>query len=87
MGRACGAVAGDDRSAPQVNRRRRGHASFVIAMTIPASTKTTIAICIQIQVGDIVRYRSIRQGPANRRGDRPYTTIVRVCAYRHPGRP
>jgi len=24
----------------------------VIAMTIPATTKTTIAICIQIQVGD-----------------------------------
>jgi hypothetical protein len=26
----------------------------VIAMIIPITTKTTIAICIQIQVGDIV---------------------------------
>jgi hypothetical protein len=25
----------------------------VIAMTMPITTKTTIAICIQIQVGDI----------------------------------
>jgi hypothetical protein len=31
------------------------HASLVIAMIIPASTKRTIAICIQIQVGDIER--------------------------------
>jgi hypothetical protein len=28
-------------------------ASFVIATTIPIRTKTMIAICIQIQVGDI----------------------------------
>jgi hypothetical protein len=28
-------------------------ASFVIAMIIPISTNTTIATCIQIQVGDI----------------------------------
>jgi hypothetical protein len=28
-------------------------ASFVIATTIPISTNTTMAICIQIQVGDI----------------------------------
>jgi len=28
-------------------------ASFVMAMIIPATTKTTIAICIQIHVGDI----------------------------------
>jgi hypothetical protein len=27
--------------------------SLTIAMTIPASTKKTIAACIQIQVGDI----------------------------------
>jgi hypothetical protein len=32
---------------------RRAQASFVIAMTMPISTNTTIAICIQIQVGDI----------------------------------
>jgi hypothetical protein len=29
------------------------YASFVIAMTIPISTNTTIAPCSQIQVGDI----------------------------------
>lgn len=28
-------------------------ASFVIATTIPIRTNTTIAICVQIQVGDI----------------------------------
>jgi hypothetical protein len=28
--------------------------SFVIAMIIPINTNTTIAICVQIQVGDIV---------------------------------
>jgi hypothetical protein len=28
-------------------------ASFVIAMTIPITTKITIATCIQIHVGDI----------------------------------
>jgi hypothetical protein len=30
-------------------------ASFVIATTIPISTNTTIAICIQIQVGDMAQ--------------------------------
>jgi len=28
------------------------HTSLVMATTIPISTNTTIAICIQIQVGD-----------------------------------
>jgi hypothetical protein len=28
-------------------------ANFVMAMTIPINTNTTIATCIQIQVGDI----------------------------------
>jgi hypothetical protein len=32
---------------------RAAQASFVIAMTMPISTNTTIAICIQIHVGDI----------------------------------
>jgi hypothetical protein len=32
---------------------RRTYASFVIATTIPITTNTTIAICIQIHVGDI----------------------------------
>lgn len=32
---------------------RRAYASFVIATTMPITTKTTIAICIQIHVGDI----------------------------------
>jgi hypothetical protein len=36
-------------------RSRSGQASFVIAMTIPITTNTTIATCIQIQVGDIRR--------------------------------
>jgi hypothetical protein len=35
-----------------------GYTSFTIAMTIPARTKTTIAICIQIQVGDTGRRTS-----------------------------
>jgi hypothetical protein len=29
------------------------YASFTIATTIPITTNTTIAICIQIQVGDM----------------------------------
>ncbi len=33
----------------------RGYASFVMATIIPISTNTTIAPCIQIQVGDICR--------------------------------
>jgi hypothetical protein len=43
---------------------------LVIAMTMPISTKTTIAICIQIQVGDISADRlagpagaALRRGP------------------------
>ncbi len=32
---------------------RDAYASFVMATIIPISTNTTIAICIQIQVGDI----------------------------------
>jgi hypothetical protein len=32
---------------------RLAQASFVIATTIPITTNTTIAICIQIHVGDI----------------------------------
>jgi hypothetical protein len=31
----------------------RSQASLTIAMIIPITTKTTIAACIQIQVGDI----------------------------------
>jgi hypothetical protein len=33
-------------------RSRRPQMSFTSAITIPAATKTTIAICIQIQLGD-----------------------------------
>jgi hypothetical protein len=29
------------------------HASFTMAITMPASTKTTIATCVQIQNGDM----------------------------------
>jgi hypothetical protein len=36
-------------------------ASFVMAMTIPISTNTTIAACIQIQVGDITRDSLLRE--------------------------
>jgi hypothetical protein len=32
---------------------RPAQASLVIATTMPITTNTTIAICIQIQVGDI----------------------------------
>jgi hypothetical protein len=32
---------------------RAAQASLVIATTIPINTNTTIAICIQIQVGDM----------------------------------
>jgi hypothetical protein len=41
----------------------------VIAMIMPTSTNTTIAICIQIQVGDICADRLTRwNGAALRRG-------------------
>jgi hypothetical protein len=33
----------------------RAQASFVIATIIPISTNATIAICVQIQVGDTPR--------------------------------
>jgi hypothetical protein len=35
-----------------IEPRRAAQSSFTSAMTIPAVTKTMIAICIQIQVGD-----------------------------------
>ena len=45
-------------------------ASFVIATTIPIRTNTTIAICIQIQVGDMAQKAyfggggaALRRGP------------------------
>lgn len=38
---------------PPRSPRQADQASFVIAITIPASTNTTIATCIQIQVGDM----------------------------------
>jgi hypothetical protein len=37
------------------SRSRVAQASLVIATIIPITTNTTIAICIQIQVGDISR--------------------------------
>jgi hypothetical protein len=37
------------------NVLKRAQASFVIATIMPISTNTTIAICIQIQVGDMAR--------------------------------
>jgi hypothetical protein len=37
---------------------RPAQASFVIATTIPISTNTTIATCIQIHVGDIALKRT-----------------------------
>ena len=40
-----------------IQPRSRFQSSFTSAMTIPAVTKTTIAICIQIQVGDTSRSR------------------------------
>jgi hypothetical protein len=43
--------------------------SFVIATTIPIRTNTTIAICIQIQVGDMAQTAYLGGGgPALRRG-------------------
>jgi hypothetical protein len=33
---------------------------LVIAITIPSTTNTTIAICIQIQVGDIRKERTLK---------------------------
>jgi hypothetical protein len=36
--------------------RRPAQASFVIATTMPITTNTTIATCIQIQVGDILTH-------------------------------
>ncbi len=54
-------------------RRRRGvvaprtaQASFVIAMTMPITTNTTIAICIQIQVGDMPPDSVLRAGASAR---------------------
>jgi hypothetical protein len=43
------------------------YTSFVMAMIIPITTNTTIAICIQIQAGDI-RQRAYGQ-PASRAPD------------------
>jgi hypothetical protein len=34
------------------------HASFTIAITIPISTNTTIATCVQIQVGGMIGHAS-----------------------------
>ena len=36
-----------------VRAHGRGHASFTIAITMPMRTKTMIAPCSQIQVGDM----------------------------------
>jgi hypothetical protein len=44
-------------------------ASLMIARIMPMSTNTTIAPCIQIQVGDIARQRLLRAPePRGRRG-------------------
>jgi hypothetical protein len=45
----------------------QSQASFVIAITMPIKTNTTIATCIQIQVGDMSSQRLLRLagGPAN----------------------
>ena len=65
--RAAAMIAGEDSLPPRPNMdyskliaardrvvaSRPAQASFVIAMTMPISTNTTIATCIQIQVGDI----------------------------------
>lgn len=42
-------------TTPAVARQESTQASFVIAITMPISTNTTIATCIQIQVGDMTR--------------------------------
>ncbi len=44
------------------------HASFTIAITMPMSTNTMIAICIQIHVGDISAHQAyaIRPAPSAR---------------------
>jgi hypothetical protein len=47
----------------------------VIATTIPISTKTTIATCIQIQVGDIDGEAYFERWSRNPRGRRAHTTI------------
>lgn len=48
------------------SRLRHAQASFVIATIIPISTNTTIAACIQIQVGDMMQtaYISVLTIPA-----------------------
>jgi hypothetical protein len=45
-----GAAADSKEAVEEINRT---YASFTIATIIPITTNTTIAICIQIQVGDI----------------------------------
>ncbi len=47
-----------------------------MAMTMPIRTNTTIAICIQIQVGDIVRTAYLPDGPVYPRIRAAATTIV-----------
>jgi hypothetical protein len=42
-------------SAPTSRAVKAAQASLVMAMTIPISTNTIIAVCNQIQVGDILR--------------------------------
>ena len=47
----------------------RRQASFVIAMIIPASVTSTIAICVQIQLeGTAPHYRGTRERLRGRRG-------------------
>jgi hypothetical protein len=47
---------------------RTAQASFVTAMTMPISTKITIAICIQIQVGDMPHDSVLRRRRRTRSG-------------------
>ena len=39
--------------------------SFTVAMTMPASTRTTMATCIQIHVGDIRRHSRVHHAVAD----------------------
>jgi hypothetical protein len=52
----------------------------VIATTIPISTNTTIATCIQIHVGGIAAQRTYQPSRRPRRGVRPDRAVGRSSA-------
>jgi len=65
----------------------RAQTSFVIAMIMPISTNTTIAICVQIQNGDIPEAAYLEElGEYLRRPGRPRLSCRNGRTLAHQGR-